>query len=132
MRTYQDLFRTREFTPLFLSSALQTAASTVSGLALGTLVYEATDSPLLSALSMFGLTGHALGLHSSGMLTLQGVSAALAGAVAQLTSPAAAMAVMAAVSIAVTLTLWAAGRRAPACGARPPGRGTMPRVERGT
>ncbi|MER6355188.1 MFS transporter [Streptomyces sp. NPDC001634] len=54
MRSYSDLFRTREFTPFFLSTALQTAASTVSGLALGTLVYRATDSPLLSAVSMFG------------------------------------------------------------------------------
>ncbi|MFE9838606.1 MFS transporter [Streptomyces sp. NPDC005551] len=54
MRTYSDLFRTPEFTPLFLASALRSAAQTMSGLALGTLVYEATDSPLLSALSMFG------------------------------------------------------------------------------
>ncbi|MGV9346534.1 MFS transporter [Streptomyces spiralis] len=54
MRSYQDLFRTPEFTPLFLSAAAQTVAQTVSGLALGTLVYRATDSPLLSAVSMFG------------------------------------------------------------------------------
>ncbi|MET8950624.1 MFS transporter [Streptomyces sp. NPDC004393] len=54
MRSYSDLFRTREFTPLFLTSALQTAAATLGGLALGTLVYRATDSPLLSAVSMFG------------------------------------------------------------------------------
>ncbi|MET8246174.1 MFS transporter [Streptomyces sp. NPDC005202] len=54
MRSYQDLFRTPEFTPLFLSSSAQTVAQTVSGLALGTLVYRATDSPLLSAVSMFG------------------------------------------------------------------------------
>jgi MFS family permease len=54
MRTYRELFRTREFTPLFLTSSVQVAASTVTGLALGTLVYAATASPLLSALSMFG------------------------------------------------------------------------------
>ncbi|MGW0842572.1 MFS transporter [Streptomyces sp. NPDC002787] len=54
MRSYKLLFRTREFTPLFLSSSLQVAASTIGGLALGTSVYEATGSPLLSALSMFG------------------------------------------------------------------------------
>ncbi|MFF4352028.1 MFS transporter [Streptomyces sp. NPDC001530] len=54
MRSYSDLFRTREFTPLFLSSALHAAASTIGGLAIGTLVYKATDSPLLSAVSMFG------------------------------------------------------------------------------
>ncbi|WP_062645354.1 MFS transporter [Streptomyces maremycinicus] len=52
--SYRQLFRTPEFTPLFLSAAASTAAGTVSGLALGTLVYRATDSPLLSAVSMFG------------------------------------------------------------------------------
>ncbi|MFB4299210.1 MFS transporter [Actinomadura sp. NTSP31] len=54
MRTYGDLFRTPEFTPLFLTSAGQVAAQTVSGLALGTLVYARTGSPLLSSLAMFG------------------------------------------------------------------------------
>ncbi|WP_285774885.1 MFS transporter [Microtetraspora sp. NBRC 13810] len=54
MRTYRELFRTPEFTPLFLTSAGQVAAQTVSGLALGTLIYTATGSPLLSALAMFG------------------------------------------------------------------------------
>ncbi|PJN23010.1 MFS transporter [Kitasatospora sp. CB02891] len=54
MRTYQELFRTPEFTPLFLASAAQVAAQTVTGLALGTLVFAATGSPLLSALAMFG------------------------------------------------------------------------------
>ncbi|MEU2228594.1 MFS transporter [Streptomyces sp. NPDC018347] len=54
MPSYRTLFRTPEFTPLFLASAAQTAAQTVGGLALGTLVYRATGSPLLSAVSMFG------------------------------------------------------------------------------
>ena len=54
MRTYRELFRTPEFTPLFATTALSVAASTVSGLALGTLVHSATGSPLLSALAMFG------------------------------------------------------------------------------
>jgi predicted MFS family arabinose efflux permease len=54
MRTYRELFRTPEFTPLFTAASVQVAASTVSGLALGVLVYAATNSPLLSALSMFG------------------------------------------------------------------------------
>jgi predicted MFS family arabinose efflux permease len=54
MTGYRSLFRTPEFTPLFLGAALQTAAQTVGGLALGTLVYRATGSPLLSAVSMFG------------------------------------------------------------------------------
>jgi len=46
-----------------------------------------------------------MGLHSSGMLAMQGVGAALAGAIAQQTSPATAMAVMAAASLAVTVAL---------------------------
>jgi MFS family permease len=54
MRTYRELLRVPEFAPLFLTSSVQVAASTVTGLALGTLVYAATGSPLLSALVMFG------------------------------------------------------------------------------
>ncbi|MDK0519478.1 MFS transporter [Streptomyces sp. ML-6] len=66
----------------------------------------------LMALTPDGITGQALGLHSSGMLTMQGVSAALAGSLAQWTSPGTAMTAMAAASLAVTLALTAAGRRA--------------------
>ncbi|MEU6712138.1 MFS transporter [Nonomuraea sp. NPDC046802] len=54
MRTYRELFGAPEFTPLFLASAGQVAAQTVSGLALGTLVFTATGSPLMSGLAMFG------------------------------------------------------------------------------
>jgi predicted MFS family arabinose efflux permease len=54
MRTYRELFRTPEFTPLFGSVATQAAAGTLSSLAFGTLIYDRTGSPLLSALSMFG------------------------------------------------------------------------------
>lgn len=54
MRTYGELFRVPEFTPLFLAASAQIGGSTVSGLALGTLVYTSTRSPLLSALAMFG------------------------------------------------------------------------------
>lgn len=54
MRTYRELFRTPEFTPLFVTASMSVAASTVSGLALGTLIYTVTGSPLLSALAMFG------------------------------------------------------------------------------
>jgi predicted MFS family arabinose efflux permease len=54
MRTYRELFRAPEFTPLFLTSSVQVAAQTVAGLGLGTLIYLATGSPLLSALAMFG------------------------------------------------------------------------------
>ena len=54
MRTYRQLFASPEFPPLFFTSLAQVAAQTVSGLALATLIYAATGSPLLSALSMFG------------------------------------------------------------------------------
>lgn len=54
MRSYQTLFRTPEFTPFLLSFAAFAAAQTIGGLALGTLVFRATGSPLLSGLSMFG------------------------------------------------------------------------------
>lgn len=49
--------------------------------------------------------GQALGLHTSGMLTMQAVCAALAGSLAELTSPAAAITLLAAASVAVTLLL---------------------------
>ncbi|WP_206739695.1 MFS transporter [Streptomyces lydicus] len=54
MRSYRTLFRTPEFTPYLLSFAAHAAAQTIGGLALGTLVFRATGSPLLSAVSMFG------------------------------------------------------------------------------
>ncbi|WP_406063640.1 MFS transporter [Streptomyces sp. NBC_01077] len=54
MPRYRDLFRTPEFTPLFLTGAVHTAAQTVVGLGLATLVFRATGSPLLSALALFG------------------------------------------------------------------------------
>jgi predicted MFS family arabinose efflux permease len=54
MRTYRELFHTPEFTPLFLTGAARVAAQTVTGLALGTLIYTETRSPLLAALAMFG------------------------------------------------------------------------------
>src|SRR5207248_601861 len=54
MRTYRELFRAPQFMPFFLTSSVQVAATTVTGLALGTVVYATTGSPLLSALSMFG------------------------------------------------------------------------------
>ncbi|GGM16162.1 membrane protein [Streptomyces fumigatiscleroticus] len=54
MRSYRSLLRTPEFTPFLLSFAASAAAQTIGGLALGTLVFRATGSPLLSAVSMFG------------------------------------------------------------------------------
>jgi predicted MFS family arabinose efflux permease len=54
VRTYRELFRAPEFSPFFLVTSVQVAAQTMSSLALGTLIYTATGSPLLSALAMFG------------------------------------------------------------------------------
>ncbi|MFI5794045.1 MFS transporter [Streptomyces sp. NPDC051677] len=93
---YRQLFRVPEFTPLFLSSAAHTAAQTVSGLALGTLVYRATDSPLLSAVSMFGpslaqVLGATFLLSGADRLpprrTLTGLSVGFAAATAVLALP---------------------------------------------
>ncbi|MGC9378026.1 MFS transporter [Streptomyces sp. MH13] len=95
-RSYADLFRTPEFSPLFLSSSAGIAAQTVSGLALGTLVFRATDSPLLSAVSMFGpslaqVLGATLFLSGADRLapraTLAGLSLAFAAATAALALP---------------------------------------------
>ncbi|MGW7300879.1 MFS transporter [Streptomyces sp. NPDC054829] len=94
--TYQSLFRTPEFTPLFLTSAAHTAAQTIGGLALATHVYRATDSPLLSAISMFGpslaqMLGATLFLSGADRLppraTLAYVSLAFATATAVLATP---------------------------------------------
>ncbi|MCX5203110.1 MFS transporter [Streptomyces sp. NBC_00237] len=54
MHTYRELFRQPEFTPLFLNASMKSAAQTVTGLALGVLIYSSTGSPLLSSLAMFG------------------------------------------------------------------------------
>ncbi|MEU3979456.1 MFS transporter [Streptomyces sp. NPDC026672] len=96
MRSYRDLFRTPEFTPLFLASAFQTAAGTLGGLALATLVYRATQSPLLSALSMFGpslaqVLGATLFLSGADRLppraALAGISLSFAAGTALLAAP---------------------------------------------
>ncbi|MBP2326831.1 MFS family permease [Kibdelosporangium banguiense] len=65
----------------------------------------------LISLTPDALTGQALGLHATGMTALQGIGAVLAGTMAQLTSPATAMTLMAAGSVAVTLTLAVLGRQ---------------------
>jgi MFS family permease len=83
MRTYRELFRTPEFTPFFAASSLQVAGLTVSGLALGTHIYEETGSPLLSALAMFGpslaqVLGATLLLSAADRLPPRGAMTALA------------------------------------------------------
>lgn len=96
MRSYSALFRTREFTPLFLATALRSAASTIGGLALATLTYRATGSPLLSALSMFGpqlaqVVGATTLLSASDRLppraTLTGIALAFAIGTAAMATP---------------------------------------------
>ncbi|WP_442802574.1 hypothetical protein [Streptomyces sp. CB01635] len=69
-----------------------------------------TPSPLLS-LTPDDLAGQALGLHATGMAAFQGIGALLAGTLAQLTSSATAITLMAAGSVTVTLALAALGRR---------------------
>ena len=54
MQTYRELFLVPEFKALFASVSVQVAAGTMSGLALATLVFSRTGSPLLAALSLFG------------------------------------------------------------------------------
>jgi predicted MFS family arabinose efflux permease len=92
----------------YLLFALQPALPVaVAAIVLASIGYSATLllQQRLLALTPEELSGHALGLHSSGMLAMQGVGAALAGAVAERTSPGTAMAVMAMISVAVTLIL---------------------------
>ncbi|MEZ7002693.1 MFS transporter [Streptomyces sp. AD55] len=93
---YRALFRTPEFTPLFVSSSASISAQTVSGLALGTLVFRATNSPLLSAVSMFGpslaqVVGATFLLSGADRLpprtTLAGISLAFALTTALLATP---------------------------------------------
>lgn len=54
VRTYGDLFALREFRNLFLNRLFVMASIAMSGLALGTIVYDATGSTVLTALAMFG------------------------------------------------------------------------------
>ena len=84
-------------------------------------LHEAVEASLLLQERLIELTpaelsGHALGLNGSGMLAMQGIGAAIAGTLAQQTTPATAMTVMAVLSVAVTLAL-APGLRPPK---RPP------------
>lgn len=65
----------------------------------------------LLSLTPDDLAGQALGLHATGMAALQGIGALLAGTLAQLTSSATAITLMAAGSVTVTLALAALGRR---------------------
>ncbi|MFF0450394.1 MFS transporter [Streptomyces sp. NPDC004609] len=91
MPSYRSLFRTPEFTPFLLSFGTSAAAHTIGGLALGTLVFRATGSPFLSAVSMFGpqlaqLLGGAFLLSGADRLPPRAILSALALAFAATTA----------------------------------------------
>lgn len=52
--TYRSLFAVREFRVLFLNHCVVVISVAASGLALATITYQATRSPVLSGLAMFG------------------------------------------------------------------------------
>ncbi|MCW2757852.1 MAG: rane protein, partial [Nocardioidaceae bacterium] len=54
MRTYREIFAVREFRVLFLARCVTIASVSLGSLALGATVYDATGSPVLTALAMFG------------------------------------------------------------------------------
>ena len=54
MKTYRQLFAIREFQALFLVQCLNIGSYAVASLALGTITFAATGSPVLTALAMFG------------------------------------------------------------------------------
>jgi MFS family permease len=54
VQTYRALFAVREFRALFAQTALNVGAASVGSLALGTLTYAETGSPVVSAFVMFG------------------------------------------------------------------------------
>ncbi|RNI20356.1 hypothetical protein EFY87_15325 [Flexivirga caeni] len=54
MTTYRSLFAIREFRVLFVARLFTMVGVVVGALALGTVMYDATDSTVLTALSMFG------------------------------------------------------------------------------
>ena len=54
MQTYRQVFAVAEFRVLFGVCAASVAAGTIEGIALATVIYTTTHSPLLSAISMFG------------------------------------------------------------------------------
>jgi len=54
VRTYGEIFGIREFRALFVARSFFMAGIVIGGLALGTLMYAATGSPILTALAMFG------------------------------------------------------------------------------
>lgn len=54
MTTYRQLFSIPEFRVLFVNRCVVMLSVAASGLALGTITYQATGSPVLTAMAMFG------------------------------------------------------------------------------
>ncbi|KNX38888.1 MFS transporter [Luteipulveratus halotolerans] len=54
MTTYREMFAIREFRILFIARLFTMIGVVVSNLALGTVMYDQTGSPLLTAISLFG------------------------------------------------------------------------------
>jgi MFS family permease len=54
VQTYRSLFTVPEFRALFVTQCLSIGASSIGSLALGTITYQSTGSPILTALAMFG------------------------------------------------------------------------------
>lgn len=54
MRTYRELFSVAEFRRLFVVRLATMASVVMAGLGIGIVMYEATGSPILTALAMFG------------------------------------------------------------------------------
>ena len=54
MTTYREIFGIREFRILFIARLFSMIGVVVSNLALGTVMYDQTGSPLLTAISLFG------------------------------------------------------------------------------
>ena len=92
--------------PLPLAAVLVAVAST--GFGAGIMLQER-----LVGLVPAEARGQALGLHSSGMLTMQGVAATASGGLAELVAPGTAMSIMAVASLVVTVWLWRPLRQRP-------------------
>jgi predicted MFS family arabinose efflux permease len=118
VRTYRELFAVPEFKPFFAGYSLQVAGGTIAGLAVATLVFSRTGSPLLSALSLFGASfAHVVGgltLLSVAdrvppRVTLAGLAAVLAVSTLLLAVPGMPVAAMLAVILATGLVGSAGG-----------------------
>ena len=69
MRTYRELFAIREYSVLFVARCFVMLGVVIGNLALGTIVFQTTGSPLLTGIALFGgpliqlVTSHFLARH---------------------------------------------------------------------